>query len=234
MSARPRSSDEDVCFDSDNDSDSDASSCHSEASWDSGCDPIRSSTEATLPPLCPPHLDPSRNPQRGITPPRHTPQRTPLRAVANEDAHHGSMQRLRRTVATRVAALDGGKASPAASHYQTPAVGSPKTSSLPNTDELHRNLLRLSLQSLPETEGGAEDWLTGPAPARPSIELLADREAGQHVATARQRATGDAAVDRVAHLERQVTDLVRQQSDWERNFVEDVENEVERRLMLKR
>jgi hypothetical protein len=147
------------------------------------------------------------------------------------------MQRLRQTVAARVAALDCGKASPAAFRYQTPADGSPGTSSPPKTGELHADLLRLSLQSLPETEGGAEDWLTGPAPPPPSLQQSAERDGGSHapvIDTAARPASGDAAMDRVAQLERQVTELVRQQSDWERNFVEDVENEVQRRLMLTR
>ena len=223
MSASLRSSHEEVSSDTDASSDLDESSCPSEAFWGTGGSPLQPPMAAQFSPSDPPY--PLRS---------GTPERTPLRAVANEEAYQSSMQRLRQTVAARVAALDGGKGSPAALRYQSPAIGSPAMSSPAKTDELHRDVLRLSLQSLPDTEGGAEDWLTGPTPPPPSAPPPVDPEAMSAAASVRLPAGDDAAAERMAQLQRQVTDLVRQQSERERDFVEDVEREVERRLTLGR
>jgi len=222
MSWKSSSDEEGAGSDSEVSSVSGDSSCLSQASWSFSADHVG--------------LTPATGRQPHGPPPRSetgTPHRTPLRAVDNEEAYQSSLQRLRQTVAARVIASDGRKVTSPATRYETPhsvITASPSSPCSPE-EGAARDLLRLSMQSLADTEGGAEDWLTGPAspppqPAQPDPAL--------EPVLVSQPATADdaAAAERVAELEGQVAELQAQQSDWERQFVEDVEVEVERRLAL--
>ena len=204
----------------------DSSSCLPQASWSLSVNDVALTPETGGQP-------------RGPPPPAEsgTPPRTPLRAVENEEAYQSSLQRLRQTVAARISAGGGRKTAPTAKRYETPqSVVTASTSSPCSPEEgAAHDLLRLSMQTLADTEGGAEDWLTGPAP-QPLQPAQPDPapEAASHEQPAAIEGAADAAAGKVAELEGQVAELEAQQSVWERQFVEDVEVEVERRLALER
>ena len=224
MSWRSSSDEEAAGSDSDVSTVSGDSSSLSQDSWSFSADDDDLTPEAAAQPRGPPPLSETR-----------TPPRTPLRAVENEEAYQSSLLRLRQTVAARIGASEGRRVTSPAKRYETPQsviTASPASPCSPE-EGAARDLLRLSMQSLADTEGGAEDWLTGPAspplqPAQPSPAL--------EPVLGLQPATVDdaAAAERVAELEGQVAELAAQQSDWERQFVEDVEVEVQRRLALER
>ena len=226
MSWRSSSDGSETVSNSDVSSDSGDSSCLSEASWSFSVD-----DDALTP-------ETGRQP-RGPPPPSDTktPPRTPLRAVKNEEAYQSSLQRLRQTVAARVSASAGRKVTSPAKRYETPQSVITASPSSPCSPEegAAQDLFRLSMQSLADTEGGAEDWLTGPTPPSPEP---AESDALLQAASSRQPAAigdaADAAAEKVAELEGQVAVLEAQHSDWERQFVEDVEAEVERRLVFER
>ena len=225
MSLYQRSDDEGACSDSDVSTGSGDSSCLSQASWSFSASELSltGNTGRSLPPPLP--VSESR-----------TPPRTPLRAVANEEAYQISLQRLRQTVAARVTASGDRKRTLAAMRFGTPqALTATPSSPCSPEDGATQDLFRLSLQSLAGTEGGAEEWLTGPTPTpqQPS-DLSAADDTVKYGQPAAAGDAADTATERVAELESQVAQLERQQSDWERLFVEDVEVEVARRLELGR
>ncbi len=163
MSWRSSSDEEEAGSDTDVSSSSGDSSCLSQDSWSFSADGVGLTPETDGQPRDPPPPSEAR-----------TPPRTPLRAVENEEAYQSSLQRLRQTVAARMGASDGRNVTSPAKRYETPQSVITASPSSPCSPEegAARDLLRLSMQSLADTEGGAEDWLTGPTslplqPAQP-------------------------------------------------------------------